>query len=326
MISSNNEGSVQSILVFIIFDCFGRIPIFIRQKIGIFIGFLVSLFPSREKKIALKHISIFKLSQDPKTVVREVFQNLCQSILESINLAPLLHADIVSLSRDDLATFHRLFSTGRGLLVLTAHTGNWDLLGSYFCSLGYEVHTVGRELRSATIQSLLHEMRKRSGLKTIWRDGSSGNHPVSQNPVKSIISLLKKGGILAALIDQDTQVTSSFVPFLSVPAKTPSSLVDIAIKHNCEICIVFINRVQLTHYKITLIEVPKGLSRDEILLLYHQSLESRIREYPSQWVWFHKRWRTKPDNTTLGTKDYLAELESGKITPLNDNKKIQTEM
>jgi KDO2-lipid IV(A) lauroyltransferase len=114
---------------------------------------------------------------------------------------------------------------------------------------------------------------------------------------------------MAALIDQDTRVDSVFVPFLGAPAKTPSALVDLGKRFNARFVSAFIVRTRGTHFEIHANELDGSKSTEEILEEYHRNLERRIRERPDQWVWIHKRWRSDPSGTTLGTKEYLKRLE-----------------
>ncbi len=118
---------------------------------------------------------------------------------------------------------------------------------------------------------------------------------------------------MAALIDQDTRVDSVFVPFLGTPAKTPSALVDLGKRYNARFVSAFIIRTKGTHFEIHTEELDSSKSTEEILAEYHRNLERLIRERPDQWVWIHKRWRSDPSGTTLGTRDYLKKLE-GTIT------------
>lgn len=298
------------ILGWIVFDCIGQLPLHVRQWIGSRLGFAVSLFPSREKQIAWLHLKILRITPHPEKTIQEMFSNLGRSIMESLNPKPLLAEHSVSLDEVSRRTLESLTASERGILALTAHSGNWDLLGAYFASLNLPIHTVGRSSRNKCVQFLLEELRERCGVHTIWRDAVSG--------VKKIVALLKTGGILAALIDQDTQVNSTFIPFFGVAAKTPVSLIEIAKRNNAAVCIVLMARTGPQKYSITLSLIPDELSVDEILNFYHRTLEEHLMQYPSQWVWFHKRWRSTPDGTTRGSRAYIEALKRSEV-PLSCN-------
>jgi KDO2-lipid IV(A) lauroyltransferase len=145
-------------------------------------------------------------------------------------------------------------------------------------------------------------MREAYGIDTIWRADKSG--------IKRIINCFKERRVMAALIDQDTRVDSVFVPFFGTPAKTPSALVDLGKRFNARFVSAFIIRTSGTQFEIHTAELDASQNPEEILAEYHQNLERLIRDYPDQWVWIHKRWRSGPSGTTLGTKEYLKTLEA----------------
>ena len=176
-----------------------------------------------------------------------------------------------------------------GALALTAHIGNWDLLGAYFANQGLSVSTIGRPARSRILQPILEKLRRRNGIDTIWRD---------TNP-KKIISLFKGKKILAALIDQDTPVRSVFSPFFGVPAKTPAGLIDLALRFSTAIYAVFLVRESRYWYRIYIERAEHLQSGRPDLAWYHKELESVIHHHPEQWAWFHKRWRSSQAEGTL---------------------------
>jgi KDO2-lipid IV(A) lauroyltransferase len=189
----------------------------------------------------------------------------------------------------------------RPIICLTAHTGNWDLLAAYVISRGIPLTTIGREARNPTAQAILRSIREGYGIETIWRSDRSG--------LKRIISCLKERRVLAALIDQDTRVESVSSVFFDRPAKTPVSLITMGRKMNARFVTAFLFREGLGRYRVFVEDLGEADTDIEILDRYNKRLESYIRRYPSQWVWFHKRWRTTPDGVTLSSREYARTLE-----------------
>jgi KDO2-lipid IV(A) lauroyltransferase len=192
------------------------------------------------------------------------------------------------------------FKSGRPTIVLTGHTGNWDLLAAYTIARGIEVATVGREARSPVLQHLLRSIRDGYGINTIWRSDKSG--------VKKLLALMKAGKVVAALIDQDTRVESLPVPFFDESAKTPSSLIALGKRHNASFMTMFLFRTSPSTYEVFAEPLNDSLSTEEVLQTYNQRLETLIRRFPEQWVWFHKRWRTSADGVTKSSREYIAWL------------------
>jgi KDO2-lipid IV(A) lauroyltransferase len=280
----------------------GLFPLTLRSAIGGAIGNLIGRLPLREARIAALQLGAFLPEASPATIVHKVFENVGRSMMESINLQPLLKAPFRKVSCPQWDTIVAWTKEERPIIALTAHTGNWDLLAAYTIARGIPLSTVGKEARNRNVQVALRSMREAYGIDTIWRSDKSG--------IKRIINCFKERRVMAALIDQDTRVDSVFVPFLGAPAKTPSALVDLGKRFNARFVSAFIIRTGGTHFEIHTAELDGTKSTEEILAEYHRNLEHLIRKHPDQWVWIHKRWRSDPSGVTLGTKDYLTKLQS----------------
>lgn len=280
----------------------GLLPISVRSAIGGAIGNLVGRLPLREARIASLQVQAFLPEASPSKIVPKVFENVGRSMMESLNLQPLIKPPFRNISCPQWDTITRWTKEDRPVIALTAHTGNWDLLAAYTIARGIPLSTVGKEANNPSVQVALRSMREAYGIDTIWRSDKSG--------IKRIIGCFKERRVMAALIDQDTRVDSVYVPYFGALAKTPSALVDLGKRFNARFVSAFIVRTKGTRFEIHAEELDGSKSTEEILAQYHHNLERLVRQRPDQWVWIHKRWRSDPSGTTLGTKDYLAMLES----------------
>jgi KDO2-lipid IV(A) lauroyltransferase len=226
--------------------------------------------------------------------------------MESLNLSPLLKPPYNSISFPRWDELEAQLKGDRPTIVLTGHTGNWDLLAAYTIARGVEIATVGREARNPVLQHLLRSIRDGYGINTIWRSDKSG--------IKKLLSLLKEGKVVAALIDQDTRVESVSIPFFGESAKTPSSLIALGKRHNARVMTAFLFRTSPATYEVFAEPLDDSLSTEEVLQTYNQRLETLIRRFPEQWVWFHKRWRTSANGVTKSSREYIAWLRE-KIAP-----------
>ena len=290
----------------------GLLPIDLRRALGHLLGLVIARFPTRERTIASLQLRQFFNPAQSATVVNRMYASLGQSAFETFNLNPLLDAINSSANNaehktfidcPELAKIQEIYSRGRGIVALTAHTGNWDLMGAYFAKCGIRVATIGREARVVALQDLLVRIREKYGIQTIWRQDPQA--------MKQLLSRLNRGWVIAALIDQDTYVHSRHVPFFGRYASTPDSLVKVAKRRNIPIVSTFIFRLESGKYRIFLRELNGDESVEDILTQYHTQLENHLRHYPEQWVWFHKRWRTLPSGERLATADYIKFLRRG---------------
>jgi len=278
----------------------GFVPFSICSRLGASIGYLVGLVPFREAEIARLHLSLFFPTKNSHRLTASVFSNVARNILESLNLKPLTTQPFSHVSCDNWDHVASLTKEDRPLMALTGHTGNWDLLAAYCIARGVPISTVGKEARNPHLQATLKYLRDSYGIETIWRSDKSG--------VKRIVGCFKERRVMAALIDQDTRVESLQIPFFGIPAKTPSALIELGKRFNARFVSAFIVRTKGTHFKIFIEEISNDLSAEGVLIEYHNRLERILRQFPSQWVWFHKRWRSKTDGTTLSTREYLSWL------------------
>jgi KDO2-lipid IV(A) lauroyltransferase len=277
-----------------------KLPFSVRSAMGWSIGYLVGLLPLRERTITQLQLSAFLPSVNARRVTPRVFANAGCTLFESLNLAPILKAQASRIRCDAWNTIETWLQSERPIVALTAHTGNWDLLAAYMIARGIPLTTIGKEARNPIAQRLLRSLRQAYGIETIWRSDRSG--------VKRLLQCLKERRTIAALIDQDTRVESVMIPFFGTPTKTPSSLVALGRKANARFVSAFLVRTGFLRYQVFVEELPSSLDDTQLLAEYHRHLEGLIRQFPAQWVWFHKRWRTQTDGTTLSTREYLAAL------------------
>lgn len=181
---------------------------------------------------------------------------------------------------------------GKGIIITTAHFGNWEVMGGYSTLRGYPLTVIARRIYYEKYDQLLVSLRDRMKVKTIYRDSS----------VKDMLRVLKNNGILGFVVDQDVDsVDGVFVEFFGKPAYTPTAPVRFALATGAPIIpALVVRRNGLYHHVI--VEPPIALEifedKEKTLLVNTQKWvkiqERYIREYPECWVWNHRRWKTRP--------------------------------
>lgn len=272
-------------------------PLSLAIWIGGKLGRLAYHLPLRERIIAVRQVRRF-LPGAPADTVHRLFEHLGRSIVEAALCRHVIrHSSFACEGWEIIKEEH---GAGRGIVALTGHLGNWDLLAGYVGSRGVPLYAIGREARRRLVQPLLQRLRDASSVMMLWRDGLSGG--------REIIRLLEAGNTIAALIDQDTTVRSEWVPFLGIPAKTPSTFAQFAIRTDAAIVSAFLVRTAPLSYRVSIRRVEDRSSVRRILEQYHSHLEELLREFPEQWVWIHKRWRTPEGAQTMSSAEYLSWL------------------
>jgi len=186
-----------------------------------------------------------------------------------------------------------MLAEGKGTIAITGHIGNWELLAAYFAWNGLPVTAIARRIYADQLNQLLVDYRHRQGVETILRESPSSS--------RQIIRALKRNGILAMLIDQDTHVPSVSVPFFGRLARTPVGAASLAIRREMPAFAGFIERRPQGGHRITIhppIRLPvSGDVQADVTALTHAfsaALEAQIRRNPAEWVWWHRRWRRAP--------------------------------
>ena len=279
----------------------GTLPLPVRAIFGRWLGRIFSLIPTRDRKIAKLHMDAFLKNEGGSAHLSQMYSSVGETLFEALNLKPLLD-NYQTFVDADWAQMDEIVSRKKGVIILSAHTGNWDLLAACSVKRGFKVTVIGKPTKSAGLQDALSEVRANYGVTTLWRSGASS--------IRHILAILKKGESVAALIDQDTEVISKMVPFFGRLAATPETLIELGKRCGAIIVMPFIVRTGTNHYKITVTELDPSLSTVEMLVVFNNSLEKLIRKHPSQWVWFHKRWRTLESGERLSSRNYVESLQT----------------
>ena len=278
------------------------LPFSLRSAAGFGAGFVFSFLPLRDRKTALLQLRRFLPEHANWRTIALTYGRIGQNALESLNLEPVLRNPDRCITAHGLEIGRKFVEEGRGIIALTAHTGNWDLLAAYIIRKGFTLYTAGREVRNPALQELLAELRAKYDIKMLWRSDASVQ--------KSILRALRDRSVVAALIDQDTRVSGRCVPFFGRPAFTPTGLAEIGKRSGAGVVTAFIVRTSFLKFEVFVEPVDADLSAEETAAEFNRRLENILRSRPSQWVWFHKRWRTLPDGRRLSSREYISLLES----------------
>jgi KDO2-lipid IV(A) lauroyltransferase len=171
---------------------------------------------------------------------------------------------------------------GAGLLGLSAHFGNWELLAQ---SMGAEIRlaVVGKRMRHPLADAWLRHLRERHGSTMIYQDDGA----------IAVLRALRNNDIVATLIDQDIgRLAGCFVPFFGRLAHTPIAPAQLACRAGDQAAVVLCFR-RKGKWCIRVVSLPK-LEPEALTAAATAVIETAVREYPQQWVWWHRRWRTRP--------------------------------
>ncbi len=254
-----------------------------------------------QRRLALEHLAIAfpdKSDAERQAIARASFVHLGQAAMEVAAVRSLDRRleEYVSIDAAGERLMREAKESGRGLLFATGHMGNWELFGRRIARAGFECVAVARRSWDTRIDDLVSSFRASGGVETLWREDPGAG--------RALLKALRQGKVLGILIDQDTRVQGVFVPFFGRPALTPRAVADLALRFKAPLFVGWSRRREPGKGSGYLLEVeavaydPDPVDREaEVLKLTAfctARFEAAIRRRPSEWVWVHRRWKTKP--------------------------------
>ncbi len=179
-----------------------------------------------------------------------------------------------------------------GLILVTGHIGNWELLGAGLSWNFGEINALAYRQKTEVVNKVLTRIRNASGIRIIYHN----------EPKKKLIRALKDRKILVFLVDQNTiRKRGIFVDFFGVPAITVTFPAKLAVKYKKPILFVYSYFEEKTKtYKCEISKINFLIDKDEeetacnIVRAYTKKIEEAVRKHPDQYLWTHKRWKTRP--------------------------------
>lgn len=279
----------------------GLLPRKLSIASGILVARLAYPILGNLRRVGFRNLEIAfpeKSETEHEKLLKKSFENLGRMLGE---VSQFPRATLESLDKitdfqfrpEERALYEKAKAEGRGAIVVTPHLGNWEMLVFSYSALETPISYLARPLDNPLIEDLTVRLRTRFG-----------NRPINKtNSVTPAIEVLRKGEILGILADVNAHPKEGvFVPFFGVPACTSSGVAMLALRTNAiiiPICGVW--DAENERYKIihgSVIEPIRTADRKqdvvETTAAFTSVIEEFIRQYPDQWIWIHKRWKTRP--------------------------------
>jgi KDO2-lipid IV(A) lauroyltransferase len=263
---------------------------------GATLGWLAWYLVPRQRRLAREQLRLAfpeKSETERDRIGRASFVNLGRAALETARADRMDIRALVDLDPRDEALLHAAHAEGKGIVVVTAHIGAWELFGRRMAATGIPCSTVAKEAHDPRITDLLKSVRERAGVRVFWR-----GTPMSAREILRFLQ--REGGIVGVLIDQDTRVAGHFVPFFGRPAFTPRAAGDLAARLGAPMLFACAHRVARDMHRMVVrrIDVQRTGDRDRdsvaLTAAATRCIEDEVRSRPDEWVWMHPRWRTQP--------------------------------
>ncbi|HUX07496.1 MAG TPA: lysophospholipid acyltransferase family protein [Acidobacteriota bacterium] len=225
-----------------------------------------------------------------RRIARGMFVHYAKVGYEVSRLAKLSKEKIRELiDFEGLEAVEQAVRDGRGVIAATGHIGNWEMMGAAVSRLGLPVNVIARRINNERLNQLVIGLRDRIGIRTIMRE--------SGNSAKQLLRALRRGELLALLIDQDVRVDGCFVDFFGRPAFTPTGAAALAQRTGALLVAASIQRLDDGRHLVRAVpvEISRNADAERAIITATAEVtahfERWIRERPEQWCWNHDRWR-----------------------------------
>jgi KDO2-lipid IV(A) lauroyltransferase len=272
------------------------IPFSLASRIGMGIGTVWFYVHKSRREIAFNNLKTAFGDEKSITELRHIakrsFQNLGLTLIEFFLLKKYgrrwFEKNIEFAGYEEAK---REYDKGQGILVLTAHFGNWELMGAMTGLKGVPINVVARPLDNPLLDRMINDLREFFGNQVISK----------RKAIKEVLKYLKKRQPVAILLDQNTSpLEGIFVDFFGKPACTTPSLALLAMRTGFPVFPAFALRKAPGVHKIILgppveLDITGDMKKDiEInTAKFTKVIESYVREYPDHWLWIHRRWKTQ---------------------------------
>jgi KDO2-lipid IV(A) lauroyltransferase len=288
----------EYVLVWLVVRTLGALPWPVARWVGVGLGNGAYLLAGKLRRTGMRNLTLaFPDWNDARRrqALRVLFRGLGRQLADFCQFPGFNADNVASLAiYDGFENYETARRQGKGILLLTGHFGGWEI-GSFAHSIyGHPMRIVVRQLDNPRVDRLVDQYRTLHGNQTFAKD----------NFVRGILGAMKAGEVVGILMDTNmTPPQGVFVPFFGRDACTAAGLAGMALKTGAAVLPGFtLWDPALRKYRIrfdpALELVRTGNTEADIVsntALFTKVIEEYARKYPEQWLWVHRRWKTRPE-------------------------------
>jgi KDO2-lipid IV(A) lauroyltransferase len=275
----------------------GALPRPLARAAAIGLAGIVYILHSRLRRTGMRNLALAFPAMTPHErakILRGEFASLGRQLAEVCHFPKYTRENVGKVVvYDGFENFERAFARGKGVLFLTAHMGGWELSAFAHSLHGHPLHIVTRPLDNIYLDRMVRRYRTMHGNTVVDKDDA----------VRGLLSAMKSGQTVGILMDTNiTPPQGVFVDLFGIPACTASGLARIALRTDAAVVPGFTlwDRA-LRKYRLRFdpaVKLIRTGNRDADIVantaLFTKVIEDYIRQYPDQWLWVHRRWKTRP--------------------------------
>jgi Kdo2-lipid IVA lauroyltransferase/acyltransferase len=288
---------LEFMLVWTVVKLLGWPPRKVARGIGALVGRIALLLTPRLRRAGDLNLRLAfpqKTATERRQILRKLYRNLGWLLAEFCQMPGYTAQETQSFIRyEGLEHYLAARDQGKGVLILTGHLGAWELSSFYHSLMGYPMSIVIRRLDNPLVDNLVNHIRCLHGNQVLHKDDFA----------RGLLGSMRRGETVGILMDTNmTPPQGAFVDFFGHPACTGSGMARVAMKTGAKVLPGFLLWEEATQQYVLRFGAPLVLPTSEngeadVLAhtaLFTKVIEDYIRQYPDQWLWVHRRWKTRP--------------------------------
>jgi Kdo2-lipid IVA lauroyltransferase/acyltransferase len=280
----------------------GALPRPVARALGIGLAQVVYLLHVRLRQVGMRNLAMAfpeKSEAERARILRGEFSSLGRQLVEVCRFPKYTLANVDEVvAYDGFENYERAHARGKGVLLFAGHFGGWELSSFVLSMHGHRMHVIMRGMDNEYLGRLILHYRTMHGNKAVDKDDF----------VRGLLSAMKANEVVGMLMDTNmTPPQGIFVDFFGIPACTASGLARIALRTDAAVVPTFtIWDESLEKYRLRFdpaVELVRTGDLENDIKANTQKftsvIEDYVRKYPEQWLWVHRRWKTRPPGETL---------------------------
>jgi KDO2-lipid IV(A) lauroyltransferase len=289
--------TLEFVVVWCVARGLGRLPRWLARSLGAAVSMVVYWLVSRLRRTGMRNLELAMPEmpiEDREQTLRQMYRGLGWQLAEFCRMERYTAANTANWIRyEGLEHFLTAEARGNGVLILTGHLGAWELSSFYHSLMGHPMGMVIRRLDNRLLDGFVNRIRCLHGNRVLHKDDFA----------RGLLTAMRQGESVGILMDTNmTPPQGVFVDFFGVPACTASGLARVALKTGAAVVPGFLlweaaERRYVLHFGEQIEIDSTGEAESDIVALTQRCtgvLEAWIRRYPGQWLWIHRRWKTRP--------------------------------
>lgn len=276
----------------------GALPRGLARRMGGGMGALAWHLVPRLRRTGLRNLELAfpeKAVAERERILRNLYRILGWQLAEFCQMPKYTRENTAGLMRyEGLEHYLAARARGSGVLIVTAHLGAWELSSFWHSLMGYPMTMVIRRLDNPRVDRLVNGIRCLHGNRVVHKDEFA----------RGLLFAMKRGDTVGILMDTNmTPPQGIFVPFFGVEACTASGLARVALRTGAAVLPGFMvweapEQRYVLHFGPEIDLLRTGDNERDVIentARFTAAIEDMIRRYPDQWLWVHRRWKTRPE-------------------------------